>query len=419
MILQGTSDDRAAAVTAQEILTTTVMLKAQALMNTRGVHDGEKRAKMRKTPIKATLVSISVLVWVVGTNLATADSPSIGGYNVYYGQLHSHTNISDGQGSPSEAYAYARDTAGLDFFSVADHDYWFDDMTQADWETLKNTANCYNDDGTYVTFWGFEWTSDIPEPGYETLMGKGHFTVINSDDWCNAKEVPTNELDELVNWLDERDVVAVFNHPGQYDTTFDGFHFKYTDKIVGMELWNRSDDYYSNDGYYNDDGGLPYYDEAIVRGWYIGATGSQDNHKKNWATENEWRMAVLAPERTRASIYAAIQARRFYSSRDRNLALSFRINGAEMGSKIGGGSLSIQIEASDGDNENFSSVELLKNGIVIEAWTPGITNPNVRATATGSDGDYFYVRVYQSGENGWRAISSPIFIISENNSAEQ
>jgi hypothetical protein len=130
----------------------------------------EKRAKMRNTPIKATLVSISVLVWAVGCNLATTDSPSIGGYNVYYGQLHSHTNISDGLGSPSEAYAYARDTAGLDFFSVADHDYWFDDMTQADWETLKNTANRYNDDGTYVTFWGFEWTSDIPDPD-----GKGSF----------------------------------------------------------------------------------------------------------------------------------------------------------------------------------------------------------------------------------------------------
>jgi hypothetical protein len=130
-------------------------------------------------------------------------------------------------------------------------------------------------------------------------------------------------------------------------------------------------------------------------------------------------MAVLAPERTRASIYAAIQARRVYSSRDRNLALSFRINGAEMGSKIGGGSLSIQIETTDGDNEKFSSIELLKNGIVIETWTPGTTNPNVRATATGSDGDYFYVRVYQSGENGWRAISSPIFVISENSSAEQ
>lgn len=371
---------------------------------------------MKNILFKETFILISVLVCAEGTNLAIGDSPSIGGFNVYYGQLHSHTNISDGQGSPSEAYAYARDTAGLDFFSITDHDYWFDDMTQTDWDTIKDTANSYNDDGTYVTFWGFEWTSDFPEPGYETLTGKGHITIINSDDWCNATEELTNELDELVNWLDARDVVAFFNHPGQYETTFDGFNFNYTDRIVGMELWNRSDDYYSNDGYCDDDGGLPYYDEAIVRGWYIGATGSQDNHRKGWGTENDWRMVILAPEKTRPSIYAAMQARRFYSSRDRNLALSFKINGAEMGSKIGGGSLSIQIEASDGDNEIFSSIELLKNGIVIETWTPGATNPNVSATATGTDEDYFYVRVNQSGEDGWRAISSPIFIISDDNS---
>ena len=150
---------------------------------------------MKKILFKETLILISVLVCAEGTNLAIGDSPSIGGYNVYYGQLHSHTNISDGQGSPSEAYAYARDTAGLDFFSITDHDYWFDDMTQTDWDTIKDTANSYNDDGTYVTFWGFEWTSDIPEPGYETLMGKGHITLINSDDWCNASEELTNELD--------------------------------------------------------------------------------------------------------------------------------------------------------------------------------------------------------------------------------
>jgi len=169
---------------------------------------------MKNILFKETLILISVLVCAEGTNLAIGDSPSIGGFNVYYGQLHSHTNISDGQGSPSEAYAYARDTAGLDFFSITDHDYWFDDMTQTDWDTIKDTANSYNDDGTYVTFWGFEWTSDFPEPGYETLTGKGHITIINSDDWCNATEELTNELDELVNWLDARDVVAFFNHPG-------------------------------------------------------------------------------------------------------------------------------------------------------------------------------------------------------------
>ncbi|MCU0665440.1 MAG: hypothetical protein MUC50_24340, partial [Myxococcota bacterium] len=68
-------------------------------------------------------------------------------YNVYFGLLHSHTNISDGEGSPEKAYRYARDTAKLDFFGIADHDYYPDDMTAADWKTIKDAANSFNQDG--------------------------------------------------------------------------------------------------------------------------------------------------------------------------------------------------------------------------------------------------------------------------------
>ena len=77
-------------------------------------------------------------------------------YNVYFGMLHNHTNISDGTSSPSKAYQYARDNAKLDFFGIADHDYWPDDMTNEDWTNIKNAANSHNQDGTFVTFWGFE-----------------------------------------------------------------------------------------------------------------------------------------------------------------------------------------------------------------------------------------------------------------------
>jgi len=102
-------------------------------------------------------------------------------YSVYYGMLHSHTNISDGSDNPAEADKYARDTAGLDIFSIADHDYYPNDMTTSDWATIKNAANSYNQDGVFATFWGFEWTSD--DTSYHAgLQNKGHITIINSLD---------------------------------------------------------------------------------------------------------------------------------------------------------------------------------------------------------------------------------------------
>jgi hypothetical protein len=117
----------------------------------------------------------------------------------------------------------------------------------------------------------------------------------------------------------------------------------------------------------------------------------------------------LAPEKTRASLLEALKARRFYSSRDKNLALSFTCNEAEMGSRVSAGSLHFSIEAWDGDDEIFTRVQLLKNGAVIQTWTPDSTRPSLTFSTTGDPGDYYYVRAYQSGTE-WAAISSPIFI---------
>lgn len=39
-------------------------------------------------------------------------------YNIYYGYLHSHTGLSDGSGTPYDAYLSAK-KAGLDFFGTS------------------------------------------------------------------------------------------------------------------------------------------------------------------------------------------------------------------------------------------------------------------------------------------------------------
>ena len=353
-------------------------------------------------------------------------------YQVFYGQLHSHTKDSDGGrnvelplGTPRDAYLYAQD-AGLDFFSVADHcsypydpdnplnPYGNDGLSVEEYINLKAVADEFNKDRQFVTFWGFEWTSDDTSwGGPDTLLGKGHLTVINSLDHCEADEPPTNDLQGLAAWMSTRDCIAFFNHPGQYGYDFDNFLGYVSDKIVGMELWNRSDDYYDQGSATGPNNNGIWFDNALGKGWYLGAAGSGDNHYRDWGTQNEWRMAVLAEEKTRDSIYDAIKARRFYSTRDKNLVLTFTGNGAQMGSKIKikGGRLDIMIEASDVDGEVFSKIYLLKNGKRIQTWKPYSTNPRVTTTVNGSPGDYFYVLVEQSGELKWRAISSPIFII--------
>jgi hypothetical protein len=43
--------------------------------------------------------------------------------SVFFGNLHSHTALSDGSGTPAEAYERARDTAGLDFLAITEHNH--------------------------------------------------------------------------------------------------------------------------------------------------------------------------------------------------------------------------------------------------------------------------------------------------------
>jgi hypothetical protein len=326
---------------------------------------------------------------------------AIGGYNVYYGHLHNHCAYSDGKGSPALAYTYARDNGKLDFFSLSDHDYA---LTLEEYAQIRKTSDSINQAGTFTALYGFEWSHST----------YGHVTVIGTPDYCNSGTAPYNTFTGLTEWLSSRECVAFFNHPGRQNSTgieFNHFTSTPSDKFVGMELWNKTDRfniYYYTDGYFTSDGMLGYFDEALTRNWRIGASGSEDNHAGTWGTMTPSKLAVLAPANTREDIMNALKARRFYSTYDKTLALSFKIGGNEMGSVIPGSSYSLQIQASDVPGDNFTQVQLLKNGIVQKTWSPGTNNVNIKETINCFDGEYYYVKLKQSDSD--EVISSPIWI---------
>ncbi len=367
--------------------------------------------------------------------------PSIGGYNVYYGHLHNHSDASDEvYSTPSSQYLYAKNTAQLDFFGLANHDH-DDNFTLAKWNIIKSTADLYNQNGVFTTFYGFEWSS--------TYL-YGHIAVINTADYCYSKssihtEAPiVSNFNDLMIWLSNRsNGVAFLNHPGAFAPQVAGSNYEFSNgtanghfksapsnQIVGMELWNKTnyfDNYYDNQNKlgFNTTDNKGYYDEALARGWKIGAMGSLDNHAQTWSLgSNQARMAILANNLTRADLLAAIQAKRFYSTEDANLALSFKIGGQEMGSSITTpGSKSVNVIVSDGNsNDTFFKIILHKGSFSTD---PNINTPNIthqytwtstsiipnQACSTSVEavaGDYYYVEVIQ--DDGNRAISSPIWI---------
>jgi hypothetical protein len=335
----------------------------------------------------------------------SAQHPAIGGYNVYFGSLHNHSDISDGSGTPEEAYTYARNTAHLDFFGLSDHST---SLTSAQWTEIRTQANAFNQDGVFTTFFGFEWSS---------FAGYGHVTVFNTVDYCPANP-PTLSLPDLLIWLLARPAgLAYFNHPGEEETNgieFDHFSIPPSDQVIGIELWNRDrgfSKFYYNDGYYSGDNNKSYIDEANNRGWRLGALGSDDNHTGTWGTDVPYRMAILSNNLTRSDLLSAIQARRFYATLDKNLSLSFKINGMEMGSTVAGGIDTLHIQAHDEDGEMFSEVVLFdKNHNTVNTWSLNNATVDLSLNLNTSEGEYYYVKIRQA--DGDEAISSPVWISS-------
>ncbi|MFZ5354523.1 MAG: PLAT/LH2 domain-containing protein [Bacillota bacterium] len=361
------------------------------------------------------------------------------GKNIYYGLLHEHTEDSDGTGSPVDAYRYAKNSAMLDFFGLADHSEQLDDD---EWNSQGALVSALNDpekhpenfefikdeNGNvieikqkFVAFRGFEWTSSA-EDGES-----GHVTVVNTDGYLGTSCEPwpgdSDTMENLRKWLAYQNdsTFAFLNHPGDHNKNrFDDLNYV-SNRIVGMELfgaWGKFDRFYYNDGYYGGDDNLSYYDEAIRKGWHIGAGGSDDNHAATWGTRTDYRLAVLADELTKESLTNAIKSRHFYSTLDRDLKMWFDMTNVQNGSmKMMGeiaspGEYEFYITAKDKTGDNFKSVTLIKRSLynkVMNKWTwhADSNDISIANNITLRNGEYAYIIVKQ--KDGEEAISSPIY----------
>ncbi len=360
---------------------------------------------------------LSIAIFAVFYLNAFTQRPTAGGFNVYFGHLHNHTSYSDGQGTPAQAYTTAK-ANGLDFLGLSDHSHLLSDT---EWTSTLTEADNFNEENVFTTFRGFEWTSS----------SYGHVTVVNTPAFIATNNASYDTFSELCTWLKTQDCIAFFNHPGDYNSAGTEFnHFdinNLTDKIVGMEFWNKTSGfskYYYNSyngtvvpGFYTGDG-MAFYDEALQRGWKIGAQGSEDNHVASWGALTNYKTAVLAVANTRTELLNAYKARRFYSTRYNTIALSFKIDGNEMGSTITPGLKSIQIQVTENNTlRTVRKVELLKNGVVINSWNPSVNNVIISETVDCTNGDYFYIRTHEylaaNTQNDYcqiTAVSSPIWI---------
>lgn len=353
----------------------------------------------------------------------------------YFGQLHSHTQYSDGAGSLDSALAYVKalpDNANVDFVAFTDHSNYFDSKNNPNveaalydtslvkdsdpshsWATYKNTVAAFNaaNAGKKVAIAGFEMTWSGGPGHINTFNTPGIVSRNNTTLNNKTKDAGLQAYYKLLSQTEGANSISQFNHPG---TTFGNFiDFGYWDAVVDTRMYmvevGNGEGQIGAGGYY------PSYEQYIMaldKGWHVAPTNNQDNHKGRWGNANDARDVILTDDFTEDGIYAALRARRMYATEDKNLDLDYTVNGNMMGSIIDvPEKLNFEISFNDPDRtDSIAKVELVVNsGKVAYTWDSAadLAKGSV-SVELAPEYTYYFVRVTEG--DGDLAVTAPVWV---------
>ena len=357
-------------------------------------------------------------------------------YQLYFGQLHGHTQYSDGAGSLDSALSYIKnlpDSANVQFVAFTDHSNYFDSKNAPNveaalydtslvkdsdashsWKTYKDTIAQFNEDnaGSMVAIGGFEMTwsggpghiNTFNTPG---IVSRNNKTLNNKTDDAGMKAYYA-----LLSQTEGANSISQFNHPG---TTFGNFKdFSYWNPVIDSRMYmvevGNGEGQIGAGGYY------PSYEQYIMaldKGWHLAPTNNQDNHQGKWGNANDARDVILTDNFTEEGIYDAIRALRMYATEDKNLELGYTVNGLMMGSSIKTvpGKLDIEVSVYDPDRtDTISKVEVVVNsGKVAHVWDDAAELKNGTLSVTlDPEYSYYFIRVTQ--KDGDLAVTAPVWV---------
>jgi hypothetical protein len=383
-----------------------------------------------------------------GTQPASS-APATGGlpYTVYFGNLHSQTNHSDGGGvlssctgaqnpqsgayGPADAYAYAQGK-GLDILMASEHNHMFDGSdstnTSANPSTAKNlyqsglsaASNYSAAHPGFLALYGMEW-GVISNGGHLNIFGSNElyeWEYNSSNQLIGDVLTPKSDYAALYTTMKNKGVVGQFNHPassGQFlvGSTAIGYSADGDAVMVLAEISNTSAfSTITNES----QGSASSYESAykimLERGYHVAPSTDQDNHCAQWGASWTNRTAVLIPNGTalsNASFTAALKARRVFATHDKTAQLILTANSHIMGERFANsGALTLTANYAPGNGRSASTVAIFegvpgRNGTVTQLASTATT------TITPANGEhYYYAKITQ--DNGTILWSAPVWV---------
>ncbi len=269
---------------------------------------------------------------------------------VFWGDTHGHSGFAEGIGTPDRFMTWAKDDARLDFVTHSEHDIWTDDF---EWEVLRNNVAKYSEDGRFVAFLGYEWTTRNLSGGHHNVL----FRTPQGRDRVATQFYPT--LSELYFGLrknhDPKDVVVIphAHQAGNYR--------------LGDPKLQPLVEIMSQHGTFEWFGRM-----YLSHGQQVGFTAASDNHlsqpgytapKGAGLSQRGGLGAVLADEVTADALFDAMKQLKAYATTGERIILDVDLNGTGMGQRAEF-SESRRIKGRVVGTAPISTVTVVKNGEV-------------------------------------------------------
>lgn len=355
-------------------------------------------------------------LWEEAHVYETAFHPEKSKYNIYFGELHGHSRLSDGRPTPDEYFQNIRDNAKLDFAALTDHDHGGvaqDELFGEKWEIIKQKVKEYNEPNKFSVILGYERDS---YPWYNNMV----IYYKDSDGEMLRGEVDGEITREELGAALKRDDLLIVPH--------DTYHLDAGAdlQMIDLELLTPLIEIYSR-GDSAEYFGTPYniseqqweggfWQVALNRGAKMGCIAGSDDHfcgnglildNVNDISRFPGITGVLAEENTVPAIFDALKKRRCYGFMGGRMWIDFRINDHYMGEEFtddGDRSIYFKIEAEeDAKLERVTIVKNCRDYMRIKS-----NEYFVFDYAQEQDTDVYYLRVeFKDGRCGW---TSPIWI---------
>lgn len=340
---------------------------------------------------------------------------------VHWGDLHGHTNLSDGTGLPEDYFVYARDVAALDVAALTDHDDWgLLPLTRAPeaWDRIQDAVRAAHAPGEFVALLGYEWTSWI----------FGHRHVLYFGDTGQLYSSLDRRYDtpqELWEVLRPTRALSIPHHSagGPIATDWSMAPDPELEPVVEVSSSHGTSEaadaprtiYASVRGNFVRD--------ALQRGYRFGLIGSGDSHDGHpglsWEARhypNGGLVALLTDDLTREGVRRALVERRVYATNGPRMVLRCSLAGRPMGS-----TLALR-ELPEGRAELFvwvlgtapiERIDVVRSGQIVSSLTADqseLVSGTLSLEQLGA-GEFVYVRVVQVDDGV--AWSTPFYVTEQ------